>query len=122
MSRYSQGSKCSKSHFICDECRCVIDAPLMTSWTGVNPRRRFYECGMYKLQGHKMCNHFVWYDEEMTPRSKEFISSSNERLGVEKIKVDELKMNIKFMKIQLKFTIGMIIVFLIGLVATSILN
>ncbi|CAL5211919.1 unnamed protein product [Lathyrus oleraceus] len=129
MSKYSQGSNCSKSHFISDECRCSLDAPLMTLWTDANPICRLYGRGMYKLQGHKRCNHFVWYDEEMTPRSKELISSFHERLGLEKIKVneckhkeDELKKEIKFLKIQLKFTIGFMIVLLIGLVATSVLN
>lgn len=65
----------------------------------------------------------------MTPRLKELISSLNERLGLEKIKVNEckhkeyeLKMKIKFLKMQLKFIIGMIIVLLIGLVATSVMN
>ncbi|CAK8575652.1 unnamed protein product [Lathyrus sativus] len=127
MSIYFQGSNCSKSHFVCDECKCGLDAPLMTSWTDANLGRRFYGCEMYK--GHKRCNHFVWSDEEMTLISKELISSLNERLGLENIKVeeckhkeDELKMKIKFLRIQLKFTIGMIILLLIGLVATSVMN
>ncbi|CAL5188748.1 unnamed protein product [Lathyrus oleraceus] len=129
MSRCSEGSNCSKLHFIRDEYKSDLDAPLMTLWTDVSPGRRFYKCGMYKVQGHKRCNYFVWYDKEMTPRSKELISSLNEILGLKKIKVDEfkhkedeLKMEIKFMKIQLKFTIGIIIMLLIGLVATSVLN
>ncbi|XP_058784860.1 uncharacterized protein LOC131659725 [Vicia villosa] len=129
MSRFSQGSNRSKSSFIRDECRCGLDAPLMTAWTDANPGRRFYGCGMYKIQGHKMCNHFVWYDEELTPREKELISLLNESLIIEKNKVNECKlkeeqltMKMKFVKMQLKFTIGMSIVLLMGLVATSVMK
>ncbi|XP_058740443.1 uncharacterized protein LOC131612696 [Vicia villosa] len=125
MSRFSQGSIRSKYPFIRDECRCGLDAPLMTAWTDANPGRCFYGCGMYKIQGHKMCSHFVWYDEEMTPREKELISSLNEQLIIEKNKANEFKqkendltVKMKFVKLQLKFTIGMSIVLLMGLVAT----
>lgn len=57
-----------------------------------------------------MCNHFVWYDREMTSRAKELIISLQSRLSIDKNKVnedklkeDELKMKIKFMNMRLKF-------------------
>ncbi|XP_058777881.1 uncharacterized protein At4g04775-like [Vicia villosa] len=123
MSQFSQVSIRSKSPFIRDECRCGLDAPLMTAWTDANPGRRFYGCGIFR--DTKCANHFVWYDEEMTPRAKELISSLNEQLIIEKNKANEFKqkeneltMKMKFVKLQLKFTIRMGIVLLMGLVAT----
>lgn len=65
----------------------------------------------------------------MTPREKESILSLNERLSLDKIKVkecklkdDELTMKIKIVNMELKFTIGMNILLLIGLVATSVMK
>ncbi|RZB47415.1 hypothetical protein D0Y65_051162 [Glycine soja] len=31
-------------------CLCNVDAPLVTSWTEDNPGRRFYGCGLYKVE------------------------------------------------------------------------
>ncbi|CAK8571155.1 unnamed protein product [Lathyrus sativus] len=126
MFRFFQGNNYNKSP---DECRCGLDTPFMTAWTDVNPGCRFYGYGMYKFQGHKRCNNFVWYDEEMTPRAKESNSSLNQGLSLEKIKVNECKlkedkltMKIKFVNMQLKFTIEMSIVLLTGLVTTSVMK
>lgn len=46
-SSFSHGSRSSsRSRYVC---KCGLDAPLMTTWTNVNPCRRFYGCGMYKV-------------------------------------------------------------------------
>ncbi|KAI5393592.1 hypothetical protein KIW84_060643 [Lathyrus oleraceus] len=56
-------------------CKCDLDTPLMAAWADANSDRRFYECEMYKIQGFKKCNHFVWLDGETNPRAKELISA-----------------------------------------------
>ncbi|XP_058768557.1 uncharacterized protein At4g04775-like [Vicia villosa] len=119
MSRCSEASSRTKSSSIHGECRCGLDAPLMTSWTDANPGRRFYGCGMYKIQGYKRCNHFVWYDEEMGPRAKDMISKLNQRLNIANLKIDEGKiqedeLNRKIKKLNtemktLKFLIAMMV-------------
>src|ERR1044072_8954277 len=30
-------------------CGCGVEAPLLTSWTGLNPGRKFYGCGLFKV-------------------------------------------------------------------------
>ncbi|XP_058773634.1 uncharacterized protein LOC131647826 [Vicia villosa] len=119
MSRFFQGSNRRKSPFIRDECRCGLEAPLMTAWTYANPGRHFYGCGMYK--GHTMCIYFVWYDEEMSPTSKELIIEKN-KANEFKLKENELTMNMKFVKMQFKFIIGLSIVLLMVLVASSVMK
>ncbi|CAL5208386.1 unnamed protein product [Lathyrus oleraceus] len=65
---FSHGSRSSNcSRYVC---KCGLDAPLMTAWTNVNPDRRSYGCGMYKIQRYKKYSHFVWLDEEMSLREK----------------------------------------------------
>ncbi|XP_058733768.1 uncharacterized protein At4g04775-like [Vicia villosa] len=91
MSHYSEASSRTKSPSVHGECRCGLDAPLMTSWTDSNPGRRFYGCGMYKIQGYKRCNHFVWYDEKLGPRAKEMISTLKQKLKIANLKIDAAK-------------------------------
>ncbi|XP_028803228.1 uncharacterized protein LOC114758343 [Neltuma alba] len=57
-------------------CRCGMVAPLRTSWTEMNPGRRFYGCPNY-LQGGGY-GYFHWHDEEMGERAMEVI---NELIG-----------------------------------------
>ncbi|XP_058784700.1 uncharacterized protein LOC131659541 [Vicia villosa] len=111
-----------KSHRMRQECHCGLDAPLMTVWTDTNPGRRFFGCGMYKVQGFKKCSNFVWLDEEMNPRAKEVISSLMQKLNEEKQRVkdsvakeEELEMKMKLIKKQLKFNWVMTIVVLVQL-------
>lgn len=49
MSQFFETSNRTKSPSMGDECRCSLDAPLMTSWTDANPGCRFYMCGMHKV-------------------------------------------------------------------------
>ncbi|XP_058784024.1 uncharacterized protein At4g04775-like [Vicia villosa] len=126
MSRYSEASSRTKSPSVHGECRCGLDAPLMTSWTDSNPGRRFYGCGMYKIQGYKRCNHFVWYDEEMGPRAKEMISTLNKKLKIAnfkidagKIRQDEMNKKISNLNLKIKYlkiSIASIFVLVVGLV------
>ncbi|XP_058763747.1 uncharacterized protein LOC131637175 [Vicia villosa] len=120
MSRCSVASNRSKASSVHGECRCGLDAPLMTSWTDANPGRRFYGCGMYKIQGSKRCNHFVWYDEEMGARAKDMISSLNQRLISAKVTIeegkkaeDELNKQIKDLKMKIKNLKILIVVILV---------
>ncbi|XP_058752409.1 uncharacterized protein LOC131625578 [Vicia villosa] len=120
MSRYSETSSRTKSPFVHGKCRCGLDAPLMTSWTDVNRRRCFYGCGMYEIQRYKRCNYFVWYDEEMCLRAKDMISTLIQRLNNAKVKIDEYELNMKIK--YLKFSISIIIVFVLGLVSGCVLK
>lgn len=65
----------------------------------------------------------------MSLRAKELISPLNKTLGQENIKLNEgklkevvLKMQIKFLDVELKFTFAITFVLLIGLVATSVME
>ncbi|CAK8578578.1 unnamed protein product [Lathyrus sativus] len=53
---------------------CGLDSPLATAWTSENPGRRFYGCGLFKLQGIKGC-FFYWYNDKIPERSKEVVNS-----------------------------------------------
>ncbi|CAK8532063.1 unnamed protein product [Lathyrus sativus] len=130
---FSQAISRTKSHLNFKlnhgECLCSLEVPLMTSWTDSNPERRFYGCGMYELVGQKRCGHFVWYDEEITPRAKEMITSLKEKLCSEqnkvnecRVKEDELKMKIKFLNMQMKFSCVMSFVMLLGLIVSSVMK
>ncbi|XP_050888518.1 uncharacterized protein LOC127093618 [Lathyrus oleraceus] len=124
---FSHGSRSSsRSRYVC---KCGLDAPLMTAWRNANPGRHFYGCGMYKLQGFKKCNHFVWLDEEMNPRVKELISSLLKNINKEKAKVksykvkeEELKMKVKMLKKQLKINWMLLFVMLFAFVGTTLMK
>ncbi|CAL5202549.1 unnamed protein product [Lathyrus oleraceus] len=114
---------------VSSECKCSLDAPLMTTWTNVNPGRRFYGCGMYKIHGYKKCYHFVWLDEEINHRAKKVISTLMQNLTEEKKKVknakirdEEMKMKMKFLKKRLKFNWMMTIIMLFALVASILMK
>ncbi|CAI8601104.1 unnamed protein product [Vicia faba] len=89
MSQKSVSNPSYRNHSVIHECHCGIDAPLMTAWTDSNPGRRFFGCGMYKVQGFKKCSNFVWLDEEMNPRAKEVIGNLLHNLNEEKQRVKE---------------------------------
>ncbi|XP_058773526.1 uncharacterized protein LOC131647679 [Vicia villosa] len=129
MSQKTVSSASYKNRSVRNECYCGIDAPLMTSWTDSNPGRRFFGCGMYKIQGFKKCSNFVWLDEEMNPRAKEVISSLLQNLNEEKQRVkdsiskeEETRMKMKLLKKQLKFNMFVTIFVLVAFVATIIMK
>ncbi|CAL9005117.1 unnamed protein product [Prunus brigantina] len=47
-------------------CWCGKNARIQTSWTILNPGRRFVVCA----KGRGGCDFWVWYDVEMCERSK----------------------------------------------------
>ncbi|XP_058725331.1 uncharacterized protein LOC131596624 [Vicia villosa] len=111
------------------ECRCGLEAPLMTSWTDLNPGRHFFGCGMYKVQGHKRCSHFVWYDDELSSRAKEIISSLQKNLEQERARLDEaytkvaeVKMKLNAMNLLMKFSVSMTFVMAVGLVMLNVIK
>ncbi|CAK8538467.1 unnamed protein product [Lathyrus sativus] len=57
------------------QCYCGFDSPLAIAWTSENSSRRFYGCGLFKLQGRKGCSFFDWYDDKIPKWSKEVINS-----------------------------------------------
>ncbi|KAI5441161.1 hypothetical protein KIW84_010573 [Lathyrus oleraceus] len=111
------------------ECHCGIDAPLMIAWTDAKPRRRFYGCEMYKMQGYQKRSHFVWLDEKMNPRVKEVLLSFLQNLNDEKQKVkdyirkdEEIKMKMKLLKKHLKLNWMITIVVLIAYVISTMMK
>ncbi|CAL5205904.1 unnamed protein product [Lathyrus oleraceus] len=124
---FSHGSRSSsRSRYVC---KCGLDAPLMTTWRNANPGRRFYGCGMYKVQGFKKYNHFVWLDEEMNPRAKELISALLKNINEEKarvksykVKEEELKMKVKMLKKQLKINWMLLFGMLFAFVGTTLMK
>ncbi|XP_058751367.1 uncharacterized protein LOC131624449 [Vicia villosa] len=129
MSQNSVSHGSYKIRSLRDKCHCGLDVPLMTSWIDTNPGRRFYGCGMYKLQGFKKCNNFIWLDEEMNTREKEVISSLIHNLEEEKqraknasMKEEEMRTKMKLMKKQLKFNWSITILVLVALVIAIIMK
>ncbi|CAK8571125.1 unnamed protein product [Lathyrus sativus] len=51
----------SSSHFRRRRIKCYhgLDSPFATAWTSENPCRRFYGCGLLKLQGSKGYSFFI---------------------------------------------------------------
>ncbi|KAI5433591.1 hypothetical protein KIW84_020758 [Lathyrus oleraceus] len=89
LSVFSHGSRSSnRLRYVC---KCSLDAQLITTRTNANPGRRFYGCGMYKIQGYKKCSHFIWLDEEMNPRTKKLIYTLLKNINEENVKVKSYK-------------------------------
>ncbi|CAL5184195.1 unnamed protein product [Lathyrus oleraceus] len=126
-SNFSHGSRSSnRSRYVC---KYGLDALLMTTWTNVNPGRRFYVCGMYKIQDFKKRSHFVWLDEEMNPREKELISALLNSINKEKAtiksykgKEEELKIKLKMLKKLLKINSMLLFVMLFSFVRTTLMK
>ncbi|KAL8530920.1 hypothetical protein ACS0TY_007807 [Phlomoides rotata] len=53
-------------------CDCGIEARLRTSWTKLNPGRRFYGCRAWRVNGGG-CSFFEWLDDEISERAKTVI-------------------------------------------------
>ncbi|XP_058784113.1 uncharacterized protein LOC131658880 [Vicia villosa] len=104
------------------QCYCGLDAPLVTSWTSQNPGRRFYGCGLYKLQGRKGCAYFEWYDEQLEERSNEVINSLLKKVNKLKKELlikktdDKLKKKVKFLVTFLVLSWVVILVLLLKIV------
>jgi len=52
-------------------CFCGLPSPRRTSWTQINPGRRFYGCARYKEASK--CKYFKWIDEKFSDRATEVI-------------------------------------------------
>ncbi|KAF8006777.1 hypothetical protein BT93_K0939 [Corymbia citriodora subsp. variegata] len=52
-------------------CYCGLPSPRRTSWTQMNPERRFYGCARYR-EGSK-CKYFKWIDAKFSDRATEVI-------------------------------------------------
>lgn len=54
--------------------KCGFPLEMKTSWTNLNPRRKFINCPRCQDAGSGRCNFFDWYDLKMCERSNELIS------------------------------------------------
>jgi hypothetical protein len=105
-------------------CWCDIESPLMTSWTYENPGRRFYGCGGFKVMRKKGCNHFEWFDEEMSFRAKEVIRSlknRNDELMEAMSENKKFEETVKKKNKYLRFVLGLTIVFLLLVISALVL-
>ncbi|XP_058767105.1 uncharacterized protein LOC131640709 [Vicia villosa] len=131
MSQCTKASSIEATHSCSfqSECRCGLKAPLLTSWTDSNPDRCFFGHGMYKVQGHKRCSRYVWYDDELSSRAKEIISSLQKKLDQKRARVDEdnikvakVKMKLNAMNLMMKFSVSMTYVLAVGLVMLNVMK
>ncbi|GKG32031.1 zinc finger C2H2-type/integrase DNA-binding domain-containing protein, partial [Tanacetum coccineum] len=54
------------SSFLAEEtCRCGLPLRVLTSWTPINPSRRFAVCANRSKPGKKKCGYWEWYDPEI---------------------------------------------------------
>lgn len=67
-------SSSSSSIHKCKQCHCKVQSPLMTCKEGINYGRRFWGCGLYKKYVFKVCDYFVWLDEEMSEHGQVVVS------------------------------------------------
>ncbi|XP_062173577.1 uncharacterized protein LOC133879042 [Alnus glutinosa] len=73
-------------------CKCGLRSPLRTSWTTVNPGRRFFGCSMYDAQKKVgQCRFSVWFDKETCPRGKEVLPQLRNELNCLKEEVIQLR-------------------------------
>jgi len=70
---FSNGSHSYKKNGLNGECYCYcgLPSPKRTSWTRLNPRRRFHECVRYR-EGSK-CKYFKWVNKKFSDRATEMI-------------------------------------------------
>ncbi|KAL3734295.1 hypothetical protein ACJRO7_023616 [Eucalyptus globulus] len=70
---FSSGSHSYKKSEVDGEyyCYCGLPSPRRTSWTRLNPGRRFHGCGRYR-EGSK-CQYFKWIDRKFSDRATEVI-------------------------------------------------
>ncbi|XP_058784987.1 uncharacterized protein At4g04775-like [Vicia villosa] len=123
-SRFSYASTTlSSSRRRVNRCWCDLESPLMTSWSYANPGMRFYGCGNFRMMRKKGCNHFEWFDEEMSNCAKDVIRSlkdkndelvnlmsdtrKNDELSKMETKNEESLKKIKFMG----YFLGLVLVF-----------
>ncbi|KAK3431671.1 hypothetical protein EUGRSUZ_E03477 [Eucalyptus grandis] len=60
-------------------CFCGLPSPRRTSWTQINPRRRFYGCARYKEASK--CKYFKWIDAKFSDRATEYLKMrKNQRI------------------------------------------
>nr|XP_027070246.1 uncharacterized protein LOC113695370 [Coffea arabica]XP_027103353.1 uncharacterized protein LOC113724674 [Coffea arabica] len=72
-------------------CDCGKQTLMMTSWTAMNPGRRFCRCAKYREQGG--CIYWDWVDPEMCQRSKEIIPGLLRSMNKMEAELDRLKEN-----------------------------
>ncbi|XP_057438970.1 uncharacterized protein LOC130730850 [Lotus japonicus] len=86
-------------------CDCGFQAPLVTSWTGDNPGRKFYGCGLFKKHGKRVCRFFVWYDEYhglvKCDRFDEEVAREKKIIGTLLRKIDDMKKKERLLEISL---------------------
>ncbi|XP_057426249.1 uncharacterized protein LOC130719652 [Lotus japonicus] len=91
-------------------CGCGVEAPLLTSWTGDNPERRFYGCGLFKVHGRRLCSFFEWYDDVGNAREKKVIALLSRKNA-------EMKKTIKVLVCCLIFAMIMIMALIFAYVS-----
>ncbi|XVF08865.1 hypothetical protein REPUB_Repub07fG0041000 [Reevesia pubescens] len=76
---------------------CKKKAPRWTSWTDLNPGRRFYGCPKFSAS---VCGFHAWHDPKLFDRGREIILELKKREEILYGYVKELKNEVKMLKIN----------------------
>ncbi|KAL8053324.1 hypothetical protein ABFX02_05G063400 [Erythranthe guttata] len=73
-------------------CFCSRRPVMKTSWTDLNPGRRYTNCDKFRKPGG--CNYFVWTDPPMCERSRQIIPGLLRRINKQE---EEMKKKQRFL-------------------------
>ncbi|WCJ21144.1 hypothetical protein M5689_003323 [Euphorbia peplus] len=73
----SSNTHASSSRRHVSNCFCGVRAPIRRAWTCVNFGKSFAGCGRYPRQD--ACGYFVWVDNEICPRGREFVEEAKHK-------------------------------------------
>ncbi|KAM7508453.1 hypothetical protein LguiA_018906 [Lonicera macranthoides] len=91
-------------------CNCMRRTVMRTSWTDLNPGRRFEACGN-EVNG---CSYFQWIDPPMCARSTHIIPGLLRRVNRGKIVVGMYKKREKFLIVLLSLLLVIILFQFVG--------
>ncbi|KAM7459313.1 hypothetical protein LguiA_036307 [Lonicera macranthoides] len=72
-------------------CHCFRRARMVTSWTDLNPGRRFLTCGNTEKMQNNDCGFFRWVDPSMCERSRVVIPGLLRRINTIEAEVSRSK-------------------------------
>nr|XP_009773289.1 PREDICTED: uncharacterized protein LOC104223528 [Nicotiana sylvestris]XP_016458180.1 PREDICTED: uncharacterized protein LOC107781879 [Nicotiana tabacum]XP_016497613.1 PREDICTED: uncharacterized protein LOC107816407 [Nicotiana tabacum]XP_016505081.1 PREDICTED: uncharacterized protein LOC107823013 [Nicotiana tabacum] len=105
MSNFSESTNSSMSPCVAARiCKCGVSPKLNTSWTQLNPGRRFFACKIGKKKGG--CDYFCWYDDEMPTQAKNIIWGLLKRVKA----FEEEKVRAKRRRILLTIVVVLLVV------------
>ncbi|KAL6505388.1 hypothetical protein OROGR_025205 [Orobanche gracilis] len=111
-------SSFSESRKGAPNCDCGVKAPVVTSWTGVNPGRKFYGCGLFKVVVRG--RFFIWYDvyhgQVNNERCDDENASSMKVVGCLLKKIEDMKKKERILELSLAICCALLIFLIIAYV------